>query len=442
MNLIGGEIYSNEEAMKLVDSLYERTVSTRSRGYIDSETVISACEQLISEIDRDLFIEMLSKQGMSVKKAERELDEALQIMSPEMLRKRVKEELGPTEFKLAGPEKKDAEVSQMRVGKVLEDPERDTVRIERRPLGVLFHISAGNLDVLPAYSVLEGLLAGNINILKLPGAVDDLSVNLLQRMTQFEPALKDYIYVFDFPSTDTLMMQKMAEVADAVVVWGGTEAVRAVRNLAGVDTRIIEWGHKVSFAYVTEDVTDAQLDGIAFNICDAQGLLCSSCQGIYVDTGSMDKLEQIAGRLLKCMTLYRDELTADLNIRARKSVELYTEEIEASVSQDKKIIRDGRCSIIIKPDSELEVSYGFGNVWMKRLPRKSIVSSLAKYKRFLQTAALCTGEKDRIELENLLLAAGIDRVTTGRGMSEMMPGEPHDGRWPLREYSKLVMCRD
>jgi len=38
------------------------------------------------------------------------------------------------------------------------------------PLGILFHIAAGNMDALPAFSVLEGLLTGNINILKLPSA--------------------------------------------------------------------------------------------------------------------------------------------------------------------------------------------------------------------------------------------------------------------------------
>ena len=48
----------------------------------------------------------------------------------------------------------------------------EEIREETRPLGVLLHIAAGNAEGLPFFSVVEGLLAGNINILKLPGMDD------------------------------------------------------------------------------------------------------------------------------------------------------------------------------------------------------------------------------------------------------------------------------
>ena len=44
----------------------------------------------------------------------------------------------------------------------------------------------------------------------------------------------------------------MADAADGIVVWGGDEAVLAVRQLAAANVKIIEWGHKASFAYVAK----------------------------------------------------------------------------------------------------------------------------------------------------------------------------------------------
>lgn len=51
------------------------------------------------------------------------------------------------------------------------------------PLGVLFHIAAGNAEALPAYSVAEGLLMGNVNLLKLPAAGTDGVIRCLAQRT-------------------------------------------------------------------------------------------------------------------------------------------------------------------------------------------------------------------------------------------------------------------
>ena len=83
---------------------------------------------------------------------------------------------------------------------------------KRYPLGVLLHIAAGNVDVLPAYSVVEGLLSGNVNILKLPMGDSGLSVRLLYELITIEPLLSDYIYVFDVPSTETETLKKLADL--------------------------------------------------------------------------------------------------------------------------------------------------------------------------------------------------------------------------------------
>ena len=114
---------------------------------------------------------------------------------------------------------------------------------ERRPLGVLLHIAAGNVDALPAYSVMEGLLAGNIHILKLPTGDSGVSVKLLSELISECPALKDYIYVFDVPSAEIETIKTLADIADGVVAWGGDAAVSAAHQFIKPNTKLIIWGH-------------------------------------------------------------------------------------------------------------------------------------------------------------------------------------------------------
>lgn len=441
MNLFYGEFVEDEELQGRLELLASQIAQTKAESELSYTTVIDACERLLNSVEDDFLISTLEAQGMSKEKAAGEIAQARKIMSRDNLMRRVRLELGEsgevelpgTSGELKGSESADDYDTEASDGAA-------SVKVLRRPLGTLFHIAAGNLDVLPAFSVIEGLLSGNINILKLPGGVDDLSITVLKYLTELEPKLIPYIYVFDFPSSDVALMQKMAETADAVVVWGGTEAIRSVRTLAEANTKIIEWGHKLSFAYVSGEVSDAELCKVAYNICDTNGVLCSSCQGIFVDSEKMDDVLAFSRRffdILKAEAVKHDPIK-DTGIRAQKSLEMYTEAIEAMTDDSKAVLCGDGCGIIIKKDSTLEPSYGFRNIWIKPLPRYRLVSELSQYKGYLQTAALLCPAEERDKMVNLLLRSGVNRITDGIGMSQLLDIEPHDGLLPLREYTKLV----
>ena len=95
--------------------------------------------------------------------------------------------------------------------------------------------------------MVEGLLTGNVNLLKLPQADNGFTVAALEKLIAIEPTLTEYIYVFDTPSSDIAAMRRLADMADGIVVWGGDAAVSSVRALAPPGARLIEWGHRLSF---------------------------------------------------------------------------------------------------------------------------------------------------------------------------------------------------
>ena len=310
------------------------------------------------------------------------------------------------------------------------------IRRVRYPLGTLLHIAAGNVDGLPAYSVAEGLLAGNVNILKLPSMDQGASILLLKELTDLEPRLRDYVYVFDVPSTDLESLTVFARAADAVVVWGGDEAVRAARRLADPDTQVISWGHKLSFAYAVPDPPDRDLEALARHMCLTRQLLCSSCQGIFVDTADMGAVEAVGERFFAALQAEnRRHPPADLGLRARAALQVYSMELEET---GPRVLRSGGVSVVIAPDSRLELSPLAGNCWVKPLPRERIPAALGGKRGYLQTAGLLCPPEERAALGDLLARAGVVRVTEPGEMSRTVPGEAHDGTYPLRAYSRVV----
>ena len=404
--------------------LNERLLAARARP-LDIEKLLAACDILSRELASGAYLPLLTAAGLPKAKAEAELSYAALVTSEKYLRERLARELGPEP------------------GKFIPYGSKAPVRQARMPLGVLLHIAAGNVDALPVFSVLEGLLTGNINLLKLPSGEGGLSQMLLDRLIEIEPSVADYAYVFDIPSSDVESLTSLARLADCIVVWGGDEAVSAVRRLAPPEVKLVEWGHKISFAYVSGVPEDAELEGIAVNICETEQLFCSSCQGIFVDTddegSALAFAERFADVLARVSSKY--PRTGGIFGAAKSTLEIYTEELE-SIGTGVRVIKQGGCSVTFRPDRELIPSKMFRNCWVAPLPKEELLPVLSKYKNRLQTAALVCPAALRPELERLLFAAGVVRITKGENMSRDHCGMPHDGSFPLRLYTRTVSAED
>lgn len=419
MILAHGRLHEDAALPALLETLEADCIRTIASQSITQEQVIAACDTLGRRIAAGGYDRILGQFMADFQISEAHLSAALQLFSRDSLAYKCRMELGDT-------------------SEPLRHEGHPDIRRYRYPLGVLFHIAAGNVDGLPAYSVIEGLLAGNINILKLPSADSGISVLLLSELCKIEPTLADFIYVFDVTSQDLGTLQRFAAVADAVVVWGGDEAVSAARSLAPCNTRVISWGHKLSFAYATLDATDKDLTALAHHICQTRQLLCSSCQGIYVDTADRTVLEGFGRRFYEILrSVSAAYPPVPVGMRAKATLHLYTEELERHLTGNTVYRGDG-VSVLVTEESNLALSCLFRNCWVKPLPREQILPTLKGKKGYLQTCGLLCGDHDRLPLSNLLARAGAVRITEAGEMSRTLAGEAHDGDYPLQMYSRIV----
>lgn len=428
MILANGKLYDSRQQESILSGLERRVLQTLAGPPLSSEAVIAAIDRLGRRLDRGAFAPLLAQ----IEQADRYLSQIRPLITREALEYKIQAELGSDAVPCctAPPDGLPA------------------LTVHPAPLGVLLHIAAGNVDGLPAYSVVEGLLTGNINILKLPQADKGLSVEILRQLIQEEPALTDYIYVFDTPSEDADALLRMAQLSDGIVVWGGDAAVSAVRKFAPVGAKLIEWGHRLSFAYLSGP-QDRQQDwpALARHIVDSRQLLCSSCQVIYLDTDSTEDVHAFCRQFLPVLEQAAAQGPAQsLGAAAELTLRRYQARVEraitGSVSDSSRTVYDGRhCSLTACTDRELELSDLFGNPLVKALPRRSLLPVLRRQKGRLQTAGLLCPEEDRAALTGLLVRAGLNRVLRAGEMSDSFCGEAHDGEYPLRRYTRMVNLR-
>ncbi len=416
MIFANGRLLPDSEREAVLDGLEGQLNAVRAAPPLETETVVAAVDALGKRLEKGEFAPLLSRflpAGVG-------LEALLPLLRREGLETKLAAELGPDPFRPRAFSKTTAHVL---------------------PLGVLFHIAPGNMPGLPVYTALEGLLTGNVNLVKLPHGDKGLSLAAFGLLAEQEPRLAPYLYAFDLPSGRRKDMEALAALADGLVVWGGDGAIKAARALAGPGCKLIEWGHRLSFAYVSgyED-KERELSALAAHIVETGQRLCSSCQVVFLDTGDREEGLSFCREFLP----YLEQAAAGrpgIGAGAPASLSGRTALLERIVdgrAEGEALFRGRGCSVVFRPDRELELSPMEGNVLVKLLPRGELPAALRRQKGRLQTAGLICAPGQRKALTDLLARAGLTRITRAGGMSASFPGEAHDGEYPLRRYVRVV----
>lgn len=410
-----GELRPDGDFDDVVTRLVQRDIEGAFSGPpLEREVVLDALERLEKQLDAGAL------DGLIARYAPTGAREALERVRPQLSRRVLEERLERELGNLSGP--------------------RPFGKTEVLPLGVLLHIAPGNMPGLPAFTAVEGLLTGNLNLVKLPRGDRGLTHGIFQKLVELEPRLAPWLYAFDLPSSQSGPLRRLACLADGVVVWGGDEAVEAVRRLAPPACKLIEWGHRLSFAYLSgwEELPSSALTGLAEHIVQTGGLLCSSCQVIYLDTDSPG--DRFCKKFLPILeeAAARGQSIGQIAQRSLYAREAFLEQAVEQTGLGDKFFPGKGCSLTLREDSALELSRLHGNVLVKPLPRRKLVSVLSQHRGRLQTAGLLCRPSEREELSCLLARAGVNRITAPGHMSDPLPGEGHDGEYPLRRYVRAV----
>ncbi|MCF4997916.1 aldehyde dehydrogenase family protein [Pseudomonas syringae] len=310
------------------------------------------------------------------------------------------------------------------------------------PLGLVVHITPGNSPLLAFCAVLEGLLAGNVNWLRPSSSDAGLSAQLLGDLAQCDTTARLAGYIAVLPAT-TAQIGLLCQRANGVSAWGGESALRAINRQIPPGCRWIDWGHRISFAYLTADAASAEaLDAVVDEVCRLDQQACSSPQWLLVDSDDPLVLRSIG-----------EDLAAAFERRARKwpalaptlqeACEITTQTQLARLTQSFSgqpghVWSGPGWRVIWAHDQSLAPSPLFRTLRMAPVPRAQITPALLQWRNVLQSCGLICTAGQTAALARALIAAGVTRVAPIQAMHDGYEGEPHDGVYALQRLSRRI----
>jgi hypothetical protein len=325
---------------------------------------------------------------------------------------------------------------------VLDDFRYDAaseVRWRALPVGIVAHWIAGNVPTLGFLSLLLSVATKNANLLKVPEHVSPLLTEMLASLARARyrnsagqwlegEVISSTIAALWYPhrSTDA---NRLSMLADARVVWGGAEAVRAVAGLPRKHTaQDIIFGPKLSVAAVgRESLTEesrasrvARSVAVDCSVFDQEA--CASAHTVFVEKGGAVSPEEFARLLATQMerTLVRiphaglNGATAG-NVKSARIQHLVDGKVHAPYGLE--------WSVLYRDELERPPPVYGRTVFVRPVDDLGQVAPLVD--RDTQVVGLALPGRRRIEVAEKFALAGVDRVTDVGAMAEFTV--PWDG---------------
>lgn len=316
------------------------------------------------------------------------------------------------------------------------------------PLGFIVQIMPSNDPALPVLSAFEGLLTGNVNLIKMSSHSSDFTAQFFDAFfaNKLTKNYKSKLMVVKISSKDKETLKNLFNDADGVVAWGGEEAITEIRNLCPPKVRLIEWGHRISFSYVSENKKkdDSFIAGLVKDIFIYNQQACSSPQCVYIENASFEELVMI-GNKINAQMLQQAEQYLLLTPSPMEAAEIQKTtlvvETEKSFKKDyTEVIKDpqNRWRILIDSRSGLRASPLYRTIWLKPIQRDQIWDVFRPLRQYLQTVGLFCDLTEIKDLSDKFYQVGVNRVRPLGKMQESYMGEPHDGYAALARYLKKV----
>jgi phenylacetate-CoA ligase len=310
------------------------------------------------------------------------------------------------------------------------------------PLGLVVHITPGNAPLLAFCAILESLLAGNINWLRPSASDQGLTAQLLAALVQCDSSGRLAEFVAVLP-VDTSRIAQLCATADGVSAWGGVAALKAIRQQIPAGCRWIDWGHKISFAYLSPEAAEpAALDALADEVCRLDQQACSSPQWVLVDSNDPAVLHDLGERLAEAFKRRAQQWPA-LMPTDQEASEITTRTAMAQLDQcftpqTGQVWTGSGWRVIWEHHQTLAPSPLFRTVLLKPVPQHLLAESLLPWRNVLQSCALIASPAGTPELVRTLVNAGVTRIAPCETIHDGYAGEPHDGVYALSRLSRRL----
>ncbi len=385
--------------------------------------------------------ELPIRSGFSSQMIELGLNELGQLLDPALLSKKVDTELGKY---------------SRQVG-VHYDQEQER-SLHWSPLGTLLHVLSGNVFLVGPGSLLEGLLTGNVSILKMPSSETYFLPLFVQTLMDAERDLfgdlvvSKSIALVDYSSQDQEVIAIFKKNVDGIVVWGGEEAVRSYRKDLPSHTPLIIFGPKLSFSMVTRRGCEhwslkKVAKSLAFQISLWDQNACTAPQVCFVE-GDFRHASLLAEELSRELKLLEAQLACgELDLASACEIRKLRTLFEISESQgDARLLESSHenlnWTLFVDKREDLEPSPLHRTLRLIPYQDFSVIENqVQQLKSYIQTVGVVALPQEQLEISSRLSSLGALRIVDLDHMAGGDIDDPHDGAYDLPRLMNLITTR-
>lgn len=315
---------------------------------------------------------------------------------------------------------------------------------------LLLHVWAGNVAGLPLWSFVSGLLVKAGSIGKVSSMEPVFASIFARLLAEVEPRWADCFAVVWWQGGDEAMERCLFSQAEAVVAYGGNDALAEMQIRMPVTTRFLPHGHKLSFGMVSASALSvrrgrAAARAAALDVArhDQQG--CYSPHVFYVQRGPQTSPLEFAQQLAaELATLESKFARRTLTLEEAASVGHWREqqEMQSLRQAGHTVLGDAAQSFVVAfSDAPAPLLPGPLNrcVQVSAVDSLHEVAALVEPQRaYLQSAGLAAAPEELLALAEALGLAGVTRISALGAMTAPEAGWHHDGRFSLLDLVRMV----
>jgi hypothetical protein len=312
-----------------------------------------------------------------------------------------------------------------------------TALVRGFPLGVVAHVLAGNVFLGGAMAVAQALLTRNAVLMKASRDEAGFTALFVQSLNECDPGgpLAEAVELLHWDSVKDELNEVLRQEADAIVVWGGEQAVAAYPS-ERCKGKVIHHGPRLGVGVVLDE--QSFLDALAWDVCLWEQRACSSPRLVFAPRGAARdvarRLSAALGALndkLPCRPLSLDDKSEVMTIRERAywcdGAEVFA--APASMSH----------TVLLVPSLPSAVPVGSRTVVVCQMDDVTdLIDQLTPYRPMLQTVVLVAPPSRWPDTAVTLARAGFTQVAAAGSAASRFLGLPHEGEFALRRLVRLV----
>jgi hypothetical protein len=306
------------------------------------------------------------------------------------------------------------------------------------------HVFSGNVPGVAVTSIVRSLLVKAATLGKTSSGEPLLAALFAQAIAEEDEALGHCLAVTYWPGGADALEDVALRAADAVVAYGGNDAIASLRARTPAGVRFVGYGHKLSFGVVAREVLTADraaevahIAALEAALFDQQG--CVSPHLFYVEGGGEIEPREWARLLADAMSGVERELPRG-KVSPGEASAIRQLRGEAEFSQlagtgvELHHSAEGTLwTAVYDPDPSFAASCLNRTVRVKPVADLVAVPELVRrIGPLLQTVGVAADEARRAALAASLGRLGASRVAPLGQMAWPPPSWHHDGDSPLR----------